>query len=100
MKKGLKLKNAIIAAIDMLIALYLFFELYSLMQDINVIRVPYRLFAFLSYFGFGIILSVISLLGSIRLIKISARLIGITTIFSVIISLFGGLFIISIIPYE
>lgn len=101
MKKGeLKLKNAIVMAIDMLVVLYLFLALRSLMQDINVIRVPYRLYAFISYFGFGIILSIISMLGSIKIIKISEQLISITTIFSIIILLLSGLFVISIIPYE
>lgn len=99
-KSGFDLKNAIVAAVDILIALYLYMNLNSLLKDINVIKVPYRLFAFISYFGLGIILSVLSLAGLVNILKISENVIRILTISSAIILMFSGLFVISILPYE
>lgn len=99
-KRESELKSAMIAAIDIFVALSLYLSLNSLLRDINVIRVPYRLFAFLSYFGLGIILSIMSMAGLMKLIKISGRLINILTLFSAIILMLSGLFVISILPYE
>jgi len=99
-KRESELKSAIIAAIDIFVALSLYLSLNSLLQDINVIRVPYRLSAFISYFGLGIVLSVLSMAGLVRLIKISGRLINILTLSSAVILMLSGLFVISILPYE
>lgn len=99
-KRELKLKSAIISAIDIFVAFSLYLSLDSLLQNINVIRVPARLLLFLAYFGFGIILSILSLAGSARLINVSARLINILTLSSTIIMLLGGIFVTMILPYE
>ncbi len=99
-KQDIKFINVTIVTIDALIAVYLYLNLNSLMHDINVITVPARLFLFAGYFGFGIILSILSALGSIKLIKISGHLINILTISSVIILLLSGVFVVSILPYE
>ncbi|MFA6097733.1 MAG: hypothetical protein WC788_09005 [Candidatus Paceibacterota bacterium] len=99
-KRGSELKSAIIAAIDIFVALSLYLSLSSLLRDINAIRVPHRLFAFLSYFGLGIVLSIMSMAGLVRLIKIPGRLISILTLSSAIILMLSGLFVISILPYE
>ncbi|MFA6301416.1 MAG: hypothetical protein WC609_03675 [Candidatus Paceibacterota bacterium] len=99
-KRESKLRDMIVVAIDIFVALSLYLSLNSLLWDINVIRVPHRLFAFLSYFGLGIILSILSMAGLVRLIKISGRLINILTVSSAIILMLSGLFIISILPYE